>query len=227
MRRLDLPISDPSLIARALVHGSLPNEQPEAGFPSNERLEFLGDAVLNVLVSQWLFERWPDADEGELTARRAAIVSTTALARVARRIRLGEDLQVGLGAERTGARQRPSVLAAALEALVGAVYLSLGLPHTRIFLERLLAPEFGQTAPVHALKSPKNRLQEILHHRDVGQPIYRLLSMEGPEHRRHFVVEVVLGDAGAWRGEGPSRRAAETAAASAALSALTAQTGGR
>lgn len=220
MRRLDLPISDLALVARALVHGSLPNEQPDAGIESNERLEFLGDTVLNLLVSESLYERWPDADEGELTARRAAIVSTTALARVARRMRLGDDLQVGQGAERTGARRRPSVLAAALEAVVGSVYLALGLVATKGWLERLLAPELGRMVPVHRLKSPKNRLQEIVHGRALGHPAYRLLSVQGPEHRRHFVVEVVLGEAGAWRGEGGSRRAAETAAAAAALQSL-------
>lgn len=220
VRRLGLPITDLTLIEQALVHGSLPNEQPDTGIVSNERLEFLGDTVLNLLVSESLFQRFPDADEGELTARRAVIVSTTGLARVARRISVGDVLQVGQGAERTGTRRRPSVLAAALEAVVGAVYLSLGIEEVRRWLARLLASELESSIPVHALKSPKNRLQEFIHSHALHQPTYRLLSVEGPEHRRHFVVEVVLGERGAWRGEGESRRVAETVAAESALREL-------
>ncbi len=171
-------------------------------------------------MSEALYERYPDADEGELTARRAAIVSTTGLARVARRIGLGSALRLGQGAERIGARRRPSVLAAAIEALVGAVHLTLGLEAARSWLKVLLAPELDRSIPAHALKSPKNRLQEIVYARRLPHPTYRLLSLAGPHHQRHFVVEVVIGAAGAWRGEGASRRQAETAAAEAALETL-------
>lgn len=202
------------------MHGSLPNEQPDVGIASNERLEFLGDTVVNLVVSQALFQRYPDANEGELTARRAAIVSTSGLARVARRIDLGSALQLGQGAERTGARRRPSVVASALEALVGAVHLTIGLDATRDWLVSLLSPELEREVPAHALKSPKNRLQEIVHARSLAHPRYRLVSLAGPEHRRHFAVEVVISGVGSWRGEGTSRRQAETAAAEAALGAL-------
>jgi len=207
-------------VERALVHGSFPNEQPEAGMASNERLEFLGDSVINVVVSQALYERYPNADEGELTARRAAIVSTTGLSRVARRIDLGSSLLLGQGAERSGARRRPSVLAAALEAVAGAVHLSLGLDATRTFVGQLLAPELARDVPADALKSPKNRLQEAVHTRSLPHPRYRTLSVEGPHHRRHFVVEVAVDGLGSWRGEGNNRRRAETAAAEAALAAM-------
>jgi ribonuclease-3 len=176
--------------------------------------------VINLVVSEALYERFPGDDEGELTARRAAIVSTAALARVARRIGLGAAVQLGAGAERSGARRRPSVLAAALEALVGAVHLTLGLEATRGWVHRLLAPELEADVPAQALKSPKNRLQEIVHARSLPHPRYSVLSMEGPHHRRHFVVEVVVAELGAWRGEGASRRQAETAAANAALLGL-------
>jgi ribonuclease-3 len=220
IQRLGLPIADPIHVERALVHASLPNEQPSGGIESNERLEFLGDTIVNLVVSESLFHRYPDADEGELTARRAAIVSTTGLARVARRIGLGGALRLGQGAERIGTRRRPSVLAAALEAVAGAVHLSLGIEATRAWLEALLAPELGREVEAHALKSPKNRLQEIVHTRALPLPRYRLISLAGPDHSRHFVVEVVVGTLGAWRGEGASRRRAETAAAHAALQAL-------
>ena len=176
--------------------------------------------MINLVVSEALYRRHQGEDEGELTARRAAIVSTAALARVARRIGLGAALQLGSGAERSGARRRASVLAAALEALVGAVHLTLGLEATRGWLERLLAPELEHDIPVDVLKSPKNRLQEIVHARSLPHPRYTVLSMEGPHHRRHFVVEVAVPELGAWRGEGPSRRQAETAAADAALLAI-------
>jgi ribonuclease-3 len=202
------------------VHSSLANDLPDARIGSNERLEFLGDTVVNLVVSESLFARYPDADEGELTARRASIVSTSALARVARRIGLGDALQLGQGAERSGARRRPSVLAAAFEALVGAVHLSIGLERTRAWLEGLLALELGRVVPADALKSPKNRLQEIVHAHELSHPTYRLLSLVGPDHSRHFVVEVVIDTVGAWRGEGASRRQAETAAAEGALHAL-------
>ena len=119
-----------------------------------------------------------------------------------------------------GTRRRPSVLAAALEALVGAVHLTLGLEATRAWLEGLLAPELERSIPAHALKSPKNRLQEIVHARALPQPTYRLLSLAGPHHQRHFIVDVAIGTLGAWRGEGASRREAETAAAEGALEAL-------
>jgi len=191
-----------------------------AGIESNERLEFLGDTVINLVVSESLYERYPDADEGELTARRSAIVSTTGLARVARRIGLGSALQLGQGAERIGARRRPSVLAAAIEALVGAVHLTVGLDAARSWLKTLLGPELDRAISAHALKSPKNRLQEIVYARRLPHPTYRLLSLAGPDHQRHFVVEVVIGATGAWRGEGASRREAETAAAEAALEIL-------
>jgi ribonuclease-3 len=172
------------------------------------------------VVSEALFARHPEDDEGELTARRAAIVSTAGLARVARRIDLGSALQLGQGAERGGARRRPSVLAASLEALVGAVHLTVGLEATRAWLEGLLAPELDRMIPAQVLKSPKNRLQEIVYARGLAHPRYRVLSMEGPHHRRHFIVEVAVGDLGAWRGEGSNRREAETAAAQSALHAL-------
>jgi ribonuclease-3 len=129
-------------------------------------------------------------------------------------------LQLGAGAERSGARKRTSVLAATLEALVGAVHLTVGVEATRAWVERLLAPELDREVPAHVLKSPKNRLQEIVHARALPHPRYNVLSMKGPHHRRHFVVEVVVPELGAWRGEGPSRRQAETAAADAALIGL-------
>jgi ribonuclease-3 len=176
--------------------------------------------VINLVVSESLYRRYPADDEGELTARRAAIVSTAGLARVARRLGLGSALQLGAGAERSGARRRPSVLAAALEAVVGAVHLTVGLEATRAWVERLLAPELEAVVPAFALKSPKNRLQEIVHARALPHPRYTVLSMEGPHHRRHFIVEVAVADLGTWRGEGASRRQAETAAADAALVGL-------
>ncbi|OGN87423.1 MAG: ribonuclease III [Chloroflexi bacterium GWC2_73_18] len=219
-RRIGLPIPDLTLLEQALVHGSFPNERPAAAIASNERLEFLGDVVVGLVVSEVLYARHPDDDEGGLTARRAAIVSTHGLARLARRLGLEELLRVGQGADRSGARRRPSVLAAAFEAIVGALYLTAGLEATRDWLVQFAAAELASETPVAALKSPKNRLQEAAYALSGHPPSYRVVSAEGPQHAKHFVVELTVGEMGPWRGEGESRRAAETEAALRALGEL-------
>lgn len=223
-RRIGLSIDDLALLGQALVHGSFPNERPTAAVASNERLEFLGDVVISLIVSEVLYARHPDDDEGALTARRAAIVSTGGLARLARRLGLEELLQVGQGADRSGARRRPSVLAAAFEAVVGALYLTVGLEATRAWLVGFGGPELASETPVSALKSPKNRLQEAVYLLTGQPPSYRVVSAEGPEHAKHFVVELTVGTIGRWRGEGESRRAAETAAALRAVAELIPET---
>ena len=215
--RLGLTFADPSLLAQALRHGSYVNEHPDEGLASNERLEFLGDAVLGLVISEALYARHPGEDEGALTARRAAVVSTRALARLALRIGLGEHLAVGQGADHAGERRRPSVLAATLEAVAGAVYLDGGLEEARRWILGVAAEELDAPVAVSALKSPKSLLQEATYARGGAAPVYRVLSAEGPDHARHFVVEAIVDGEPLGRGEGSSRREAETAAAAAAL----------
>jgi ribonuclease III len=217
--RLDLHFTNLSLLRQALVHSSHSNERPTAG-PSNERLEFLGDAVLGLVISDELFLRHPDEDEGSLTTRRAAIVSARALARIADRLGLGDYLMLGAGASVAGEGRRASVLAGAFEAVCGAVYVEFGLETTRRWLLQTCAPELNAETSAHRLKAPKSQLQELSYSRDGRAPHYRLVSAEGPDHDRHYVVEVSVGGAVVGRGEGRNRRDAETEAAREALMAL-------
>jgi len=207
-------------LREALVHSSYPNEHPDAGLPSNERLEFLGDAVIAVVISDELHRRHPDEDEGQLTARRAALVSTDALARLARRIALGPHLLLGEGADRAGARERRTVLASAFEALVAAIYLDLGLAVARDWLLSVAEPELADPAEASAYLAPKGRLQMLAQATHGHPPEYRVVALEGPDHARHFVIEVLVGGRMVGRGEGSSRRAAETRAAQEALQLL-------
>ncbi|MGD8485054.1 MAG: ribonuclease III [Chloroflexota bacterium] len=222
--RLGLEFDDPALLTEALVHSSYVNEHPEGSTRSNERLEFLGDAVLSLVMSEALFKRHRDEPEGVLTTRRAAIVSTRGLARIANRLSIGEALILGQGAENSGERDRPSVLAGLFEAIVAAIYLDKGLEAARGFILEAAAPELDAAVPLTALKAPKSRLQEHAFAETGRAPAYRVVSSEGPDHDRHFVVEVAIDGEVIASGEGRSRREAETHAAEAALEIIGAKT---
>jgi ribonuclease-3 len=218
--RLDLPVRDLDLLEQALVHSSWLHEHPDAARGHNERLEFLGDAVVNLSISEALYARHPDDDEGALSARRAAIVSTTGLARLAGRIALGPDLLLGEGESQRSGRRRPSLLASSFEALAGALYLDLGYEAVRDWLIRVAEPELTLEAPVTSLKSPKSRLQEYTQRRSGIRPEYRLVDASGPDHEKSFQVEVWVDGERLGAGEGSSRREAETAAAAVAMEAI-------
>ena len=215
--RLGLHFDDPALLTEALVHSSYVNEHPEGTSESNERLEFLGDAVLSLIMSEALFKRHRDEPEGVLTTRRAAIVSTRGLARIARRLELGDALVLGQGAENSGERGRSSVLAGLFESVVAAIYLDQGLEAARRFILEAAAPELDSGVSADALKAPKSRLQEYAFSVTGRAPSYRIVSSEGPDHDRHFVVEVAVDGDVLGSGEGRNRREAETQAAEAAL----------
>jgi len=227
--RLGLEFDDPALLTEALVHSSYVNEHPEGSSRSNERLEFLGDAVLSLVMSEALFKRHPDEQEGVLTTRRAAIVSTRGLARISRRLRIGEALILGQGAENSGERERASVLAGLFESIVAAIYLDRGLDAAGRFILDAAAPELDAALPADALKAPKSRLQEHSFSITGCAPAYRIVSSDGPDHARHFVVEVAIDGDVIGAGEGRSRREAETHAAEAALGQIEAKatTGGK
>jgi len=176
--------------------------------------------VVNLAISDALFAAYPADDEGLLSARRAAIVSTVGLARLAHRIDLGSLLFLGEGEGQRGGRRRPSLLASTFEALAGALYLDVGWEATRAWLVGLAAPEIAMDPSGAALKSPKSRLQEYTQRRTGSRPDYRVLDMVGPDHERVFRVEVWVEGEVLGAGEGPSRREAETAAASQALDRL-------
>ena len=217
--RIGLPFTDLDLLRQALVHSSHSNERPAVG-PPNERLEFLGDAVIGLVISEAVYARYPTEDEGSLTTRRAAIVSARALARIANRLSLGDYLLLGAGATQAGERMRNSVLAGAFEALCGAIYLEFGMQTARAWLLETCAIELEAEQAVSTLKAPKSQLQELSYGRSGRAPQYRLVSADGPDHARHYVVEVLVGNEVLGQGEGRNRRDAETEAARQALTAL-------
>lgn len=207
---LGYAFSDPEAVRRALTHRS-------ASGPNNERLEFLGDSVLNLAVADLLFSRFPAANEGELTLARASLVRRRELAATAREAGVGEYLVLGTGEQRSGGRDRDSILADAVEALLGAMYLEGGYGAVRRAVEHIFAERLEQTTPVSAAKDPKTRLQELLQARGLELPRYRVVTSGGSAHRPTFLVECDAGIAGSARGEGSSRRQAEQRAAERAL----------
>ena len=218
--RLGLPVRDLVLLEQALVHSSWLHEHPDSARGHNERLEFLGDSVVNLAVSEALYARHPHDDEGVLSARRAAIVSSAGLARLAARVDLGSHLLLGEGEAARGGRRRPTLLGQAFEAVAGAIYLDLGWAATRDWLMTLAAPELEEDASLVTLKSPKSRLQEWTQRRAGERPQYRVLEALGPDHEKLFRIEVRVAGEVLGLGEGSSRRVAETQAAAQALDRL-------
>jgi ribonuclease-3 len=218
--RLGLQVRDLDLVEQALVHSSFLHEHRDAARGHNERLEYLGDVVINLAISDALFAAYPTDDEGLLSTRRASIVSTVGLARLANRIDLGSVLLLGEGEAQRGGRRRPSLLASGFEALAGAIYLDLGWERTRAWLTTLAGPELANDSPSLLLKSPKSRLQEYTQRRTGQRPEYRIVEATGPDHEKLFRIEVWIDGRPLGVGEGPSRRTAETAAALQALEAI-------
>ncbi len=201
-------------LEQALTHRS-------AGARHNERLEFLGDAVLGLVIADALFERLPDAPEGDLTRLRAALVNRGAVAEIARASGMAGALNLGQGERKTGGQRRESILADALEALIGASYRTAGYSATREFVLRLYEQRLDSLPSAESLKDPKTRLQEFLQGRGRVLPEYRVLEVSGPDHQRRFVIEAWLpSESWGQQGTGSSRRAAEQAAAEAALARL-------
>jgi ribonuclease III len=201
-------------LAQALTHRS-------AGASHNERLEFLGDAVLGLVIAAALYERLPEASEGDLTRLRAALVNRSALAERARQSGMEGALHLGHGERVSGGQRRESILADALEALIGASYRVAGFEAARDFVLQIYAERLADLPSADSLKDPKTRLQEIVQARGGALPEYAVLEVSGPDHQREFLVEVRL-PSHAWvqRGRGASRRRAEQAAAEAALETL-------
>ena len=206
---------DQALRDQALRHRS-------AGAPHNERLEFLGDALVNLIVAEALYARWPGADEGGLTRARAELVRESALAAVARTLDLGPQLRLGPGEMKTGGHRRDSILADAVEALVAAIYLDAGFEGCRAAVLPWFEPSIAALPPPHKLdKDAKTRLQEWLQARQLPRPAYELLAETGDEHDKTFLVACTLEQpALATEGSGSSRRAAEQRAAEAILEQL-------
>ncbi|PJJ71724.1 ribonuclease-3 [Diaminobutyricimonas aerilata] len=201
---------DPELLTLALTHRSYAYEN--GGIAHNERLEFLGDSILGQAVTVMLFRSYPDLDEGELAKRRAALVSSVALAEVARTIGLGRHLRLGRGEELTGGRDKSSILADTVEAIIGAVYLDAGADIATDLVLRLIAPLLEDSSRFGAAMDPKTSLQELAARRGRGLPSYRVTD-SGPDHSKRFHATVLIGGEDIAAGEGTSKKQAEMAAA--------------
>jgi ribonuclease-3 len=217
---LGLKFKDHSLLQQALVHRSYLNEAHVPGLESNERLEFLGDAALGLIVSQKLCADFPHLNEGDLTQLKAALIRWETLAQAAERLSLGDYLLLGHGEKLTGGQQRPSNLARVFEALVGAVLLDSGLRKTRALVLRCLKPELTQMAAGKVALDSKSRLQQLAQARWQAMPSYQTVAAEGPDHAKVFTVEVLVGDRTVGRGRGRSKKEAESRAAQQALKAI-------
>ncbi|KAB2922195.1 MAG: ribonuclease III [Candidatus Contendobacter sp.] len=195
----------PGLLEEALTHRS-------ASPRNNERLEFLGDALLNLVMAEYLFQRYPQASEGELSRLRATLVRGVALAELARSLKLGEELWLGQGELRSGGPQRESILADALEAIFGAVYLDGGLDACRALILHLYRNELTGLASASELKDPKTRLQEYLQARQQPLPVYSVLEIRGEPHAQSFTMECAVADRRAVAVGGSRRKAEQDAA---------------
>ena len=214
---LGIYFSNPSLLWQALIHGSFSNENPALAPIPNERLEFLGDAVLGLVVATILYLDFPHFSEGDMTRLRAVLVRRDTLARVARGIGLGNYLYLGKGEDTTGGRNKAANLAGALEAVIGAVYLDQGLETVTVFIRRLLDAELTEAVNERSDANYKSELQELLQAREQKTPSYHVVETSGPDHDKRFSVEVRLGDTVLGKGSGQSKKAAETAAAETVL----------
>lgn len=219
-RALGLTFKDPALLEQALTHRSYVHEHPEAGSETNERLEFLGDAIFQFLVAETLYRAFPDAPEGRLTAARAALVSTDGFAAVGESLNLAPEIRASRGEAALEGRGRLSILAGCVEAIVAAAYLDQGLDSTRALVDRLIGPHIQSAMEKADAGNVKGRLQELIQGSRGQTPVYRIVERSGPVHEERFVIEVVIGDEVLGTGEGIGKRQAQQRAARAALAHL-------
>jgi ribonuclease-3 len=219
VRRLDLPFKNLLLLTRALTHRSYMNEHPEA-LEDNERLEFLGDAVLDFIAGAWLYNHFPEKTEGELTRMRSALVCTEQLANFARSLNLGAAMRLGHGEDQAGGRQRDLLLCATFEALVGALYLQNDISVIQHFVQPMMEEVVEGFLYGTDLQDPKSRLQEWSQGRKLGIPHYVTLQVKGPEHDRIFEIEVQINGKNYGQGTGRNKQAAELLAAQATLNII-------
>lgn len=217
---LGLAFTDKSLLQRALTHRSYLNENPDVPWLDNERLEFLGDAILGFVTAEYLYHRFPEMQEGDLTLLRAALVRGRALSEYARQVRLPEFVLVSRGEIASGGPMRTALLATTFEALLGAVYLDQGYAAAHAFILRFVTPEVEHILEDRLDRDAKSLLQELSQGRLQVTPAYRTVDMRGPDHAKEFTVEVYIGDRAIGRGTGRSKQSAEQDAARAAIIAL-------
>ncbi len=216
--RLDYSFQNPELLGEAITHPSIRHSKHALSGRDNQRLEFFGDAVLQLIATIHLYETFPQANEGRLTKVRSRLTSRATFAKLARHLGLGDFLALGKGEEASGGRTRPSNLADAYEAVVGAIYLDGGLNAATRFALAQWQPEL--VSPETEIENPKGRLQEILQARSPAGPTYKIIRTEGPDHAREFEAVVEFEEKELGRGIGASKKEAETRAAAAALERL-------
>jgi len=218
-KHLKLKFKDEKLLKSAFIHRSYLNEHKDFKGTSNERLEFLGDSVLSLTVSRFLFEKLPKSPEGELTMLRAALVRTETLAKLAKELSLGNFLYLSKGEEDSGGRTNSSILANTFEALIGALYLDLGFPQTQKFIEQIILERWRALTET-AVYDNKSKLQEILQQKYHQSPVYRVIKTWGPDHSRQFQIGVYLEKRLFGKGVGKNKQQAAQNAAGEALSRL-------
>ena len=219
-KNLNIKFSDRTLLRTALTHRSYLNEHPEYKGESNERLEFLGDAVLELTVSCYLFKSFPKLPEGQLTVLRSAIVSTKTLAKVAKSLNLGQFLFLAKGEEKGGGRSNTTLLANTVEAVIGAIFLDQGLEPVQNFIKEHILALLPQIIKSGAYKDPKSKLQEIVQGKFKNPPIYQVIKEEGPDHAKVFTVAVYVDSKKLGQGKGLSKQEAEEEAAQKALAKI-------
>jgi ribonuclease-3 len=217
--RIGYKFRSENLLFLALTHPSIAHEQNNPA-PHNQRLEFLGDAILGAVLSQQLYDKFTEADEGLLTKSRAKLVNATSLAAHGRELGLGAYLIISRGEENSGGRARASTLADAFEALLGAIFLDGGYDAARAFILQEFAGDYAELALPAGIENPKGELQELLQSKSPVAPVYQLISAEGPDHDRNFVCAVLHDGVELAHGSGKSKKAAESDAALAALKKL-------
>lgn len=215
---MNLPqFKNQKLLDLAFIHRSYLNENPNLGFSSNERLEFLGDAVLSLIVSEFLYQRFPQYNEGDLTTLRSAMVKTKTLAHLAQAFDLGSKLKLSRGEEESGGRKNLTLLANAFEAVIGALYLDQGLSSAKKFVQTVLLPEIEEIIKTEAYKDAKSEFQEVVQDKLRFSPVYKVIKSEGPDHAKIFTIGVYVRGKLFGQGSGRSKQEAEEAAAKTAL----------
>ena len=210
---IGISFRDESLLKQTFIHSSYINENPDKSISDNERLEFLGDALLSFIVAEELYRQFPDFGEGELTEIRVSLIRQETLADIAVELKLGEYLLLGKGEEMTGGRRKQTNLADAFESLIGAIYLDQGLDVTRSFVLDRFSRQLEETGMKGIGRNYKALLQELTQAKYKRLPSYRLTQTSGPDHDKNFLVEVLLGEKILGSGSGKTKRAAEMEAA--------------
>lgn len=215
-----LPITNNKILKKAFTHRSYLNETEQRGLESNERLEFLGDAVLELAVSQFLFDKFPDKPEGELTALRAALVKTSTLADVANSLNFGDQLMMSRGETQTGGRENPSLLANTFEAVIGAIYLDSDFSHVTNFLKKHLFIKIDNILEKNLHRDFKSLFQELVQSKGHPTPSYKLIEESGPDHDKTFTMALMVGDTQIALGTGKSKQLSQQEAAKKGLAKL-------